>query len=43
VAEISGVQAAHSACRDAETTPGEYQHAGWQAILDNFARHVMAR
>jgi uncharacterized protein YndB with AHSA1/START domain len=29
---------------DAETTyPVEYQRAGWQAILDNFARHVMAR
>lgn len=29
---------------DAETThPVEQQRAGWQAILDNFARHVMAR
>lgn len=29
---------------DAETThPVEYQRAGWQAILDNFARHVLAR
>ncbi|MFP5507316.1 MAG: SRPBCC domain-containing protein [Gammaproteobacteria bacterium] len=29
---------------DAETTyPVEFQRAGWQAILDNFARHVMAR
>ena len=29
---------------DAETTyPVEHQRAGWQAILDNFARHVMAR
>ena len=29
---------------DAETIyPVEYQRAGWQAILDNFARHVMAR
>lgn len=29
---------------DAETTyPVEYQRAGWQAILDNFACHVMAR
>ena len=28
---------------DAETTyPVEFQRAGWQAILDNFARHVMA-
>lgn len=23
--------------------PVEYQQAGWQAILDNFARHVAAR
>jgi uncharacterized protein YndB with AHSA1/START domain len=29
---------------DAETTfPEEQQRAGWQAILDNFARHVTAR
>ena len=36
MAEISGVQA--------ETAvPGEYQRAGWQAILDNFARHVAVR
>jgi len=29
---------------DPETTyPVEYQRAGWQAILDNFARHVVAR
>lgn len=29
---------------DAETTfPVEFQRAGWQAILDNFARHVTAR
>jgi uncharacterized protein YndB with AHSA1/START domain len=29
---------------DPETTfPIEYQRAGWQAILDNFARHVAAR
>lgn len=29
---------------DAETThPVEQQRAGWQAILDNFAHHVMAR
>ncbi len=29
---------------DAETShPVEQQRAGWQAILDNFARHVMAR
>lgn len=29
---------------DPETTyPVEYQQAGWQAILDNFARHVAAR
>jgi uncharacterized protein YndB with AHSA1/START domain len=28
---------------DPETThPEEMQRAGWQAILDNFARHVMA-
>lgn len=28
---------------DPETTyPVEYQLAGWQAILDNFARHVVA-
>lgn len=28
---------------DAETTyPVEFQRARWQAILDNFARHVMA-
>ena len=28
---------------DAETTfPVEHQRAGWQAILDNFARHVSA-
>ena len=28
---------------DAETThPEEQQRAGWQAILDNFARHVVA-
>lgn len=29
---------------DAETAyPVEHQRAGWQAILDNFARHVAAR
>jgi len=29
---------------DAETTyPAEQQRQGWQAILDNFKRHVMAR
>ena len=29
---------------DAETThPAEQQRQGWQAILDNFARHVEAR
>lgn len=29
---------------DPETSfPVEYQQAGWQAILDNFARHVAAR
>jgi uncharacterized protein YndB with AHSA1/START domain len=29
---------------DPETIyPVEYQRAGWQAILDNFARHVTAR
>lgn len=29
---------------DPETTfPIEYQRSGWQAILDNFARHVAAR
>lgn len=29
---------------DAETThPEEMQRAGWQSILDNFARHVQAR
>ena len=29
---------------DPETTyPVEYQREGWQAILDNFARHVTAR
>jgi uncharacterized protein YndB with AHSA1/START domain len=29
---------------DAETTfPPEQQRAGWQAILDNFARHVEGR
>lgn len=29
---------------DAETThPEEQQRTGWQAILDNFARHVQAK
>lgn len=29
---------------DPETThPEEMQRAGWQAILDNFTRHVVAR
>jgi hypothetical protein len=29
---------------DAETTyPPEQQRQGWQAILDNFARHVEGR
>lgn len=29
---------------DAEATPSiAQQRAGWQAILDNFARHVVAR
>jgi hypothetical protein len=29
---------------DAETTnPGEQQRQGWQAILNNFAKHVVAK
>jgi hypothetical protein len=40
VAEISGFQAEIAIPGE---TPVEYQRAGWQAILDNFARHVMAR
>ena len=40
--EASGVNV--RVCFDAETVyPVEQQQQGWQAILDNFARHVEAR